>query len=190
VNAQTTSMVTDTPVGMAVLGGGCFWCTQAALSPLRGVVHVTPGYCGGRVNAPSYAQVCGGDTGHIEVVQVVFDPTRLPYQDLLTVFLASHDPTSRDRQGGDVGEQYRSVIFWQTAAQQATAETLIHALDQQQIFDAPIVTELRASAHFWPAEPEHEDYFRRNPGNAYCQAVIAPKIAALRRAYADFYEDR
>jgi len=194
VNLQATSKAAPAqatlPVEIAVLGGGCFWCTEAALLPLRGVARVTPGYCGGRVDAPSYAQVCRGDTGHIEVVQVVFDPTRLPFKDLLTVFFAAHDPTSRDRQGGDVGEQYRSVIFWQTPAQQMAAVQLMHTLNQQQVFDAPIVTQLRAPARFWPAEPEHVDYFRRNPQSGFCQAVIAPKVAALRRTYAERYENR
>jgi len=179
--------VNNIPVEIAVLGGGCFWCTEAALLPLRGVIRVAPGYCGGHVAAPSYAQVCGGDTGHIEVVQVVFDPARLPYKDLLTIFFASHDPTSMDRQGGDVGEQYRSVIFWQTPAQQAVVQDLMRELDQEQVFGAPLVTQVLPPARFWPAEPEHLDYFRRNPGNGFCQAVIAPKVAKLRRMYADRY---
>jgi len=190
MNVQTSTTGATASVDVAVLGGGCFWCTEAALLPLRGVARVTPGYCGGRVDAPSYAQVCRGDTGHIEVVKVAFDPARLSYKDLLTVFFASHDPTSFDRQGGDAGEQYRSVIFWQTPAQQTAAEALMHALHQQQVFGAPIVTQLLPPARFWPAEPEHVDYFRSNPQSGFCQAVIAPKVAALRRAYADRYEDR
>jgi len=189
MNVQTNATGATASVDVAVLGGGCFWCTQAAFLPLRGVVSVTPGYCGGRVDAPSYAQVCRGDTGHIEVVRVVFDPARLPYEDLLTIFFASHDPTSLDRQGGDVGEQYRSVIFWQTPAQQTVVEALMDELNRQRVFGAPLVTQVSPPARFWPAEPEHADYFRRNPGNVYCQAVIAPKVAALRRAYADRYED-
>jgi len=176
-------------VDIAVLGGGCFWCTEAAFSSLRGVVSVAPGYCGGHVDAPSYPQVCRGDTGHIEVVQVVFTPAQLAYTDLLTLFFAAHDPTSLDRQGADTGSQYRSAIFWQTPAQQTMAQNLMQELAQAQVFDAPIVTELLPPARFWPAEPEHLDYLRRNPGNAYCQAVIAPKIAALRRTYANLYAD-
>jgi len=185
---ETTSA--SSVVEVAVLGGGCFWCTEAALLPLRGVVSVASGYCGGHVDAPRYAQVCRGDTGHIEVVQVVFDPARLSYADLLTVFFAAHDPTSLDRQGEDVGEQYRSVIFWQTPAQQQTAQDLIAQFNARQTFGAPLVTQLSPPVRFWPAEPEHLDYFRRNPGNGFCQAVIAPKVAALRRKYADRYEAR
>jgi len=190
MNDEVLSASASSVVDVAVLGGGCFWCTEAALAPLRGVVSVAPGYCGGHVNAPRYAQVCSGDTGHIEVVQVVFDPARLSYGDLLTVFFASHDPTSQDRQGEDVGEQYRSVIFWQTPAQQQTAQDLIAQFNAQQTFGAPLVTQLSPPARFWPAEPEHLDYFRRNPGNGFCQVVIAPKVAALRRKYADRYEAR
>jgi len=188
MNFSITPRAADTPVEIAVLGGGCFWCTEAALLPLRGVASVAPGYCGGRVDAPSYAQVCRGDTGHIEVVQVVFDPAQIAYKDLLTIFFAAHDPTSMDKQGEDVGEQYRSVIFWQTPAQEATAQEVMAQLDRDQVFGAPLVTQLLPPARFWPAEAVHLDYFRRNPGARFCQAVIAPKVAKLRRAFAQRYE--
>lgn len=173
----------------AVLGGGCFWCTEAALSGLRGVSAVTSGYCGGHVASPSYEQVCRGDTGHIEVVQVTFDPAQIAYADLLMVFLASHDPTSLDRQGADAGPQYRSAIFWQTDVQRDQAQALIDDLDQRNVFGKPIVTVLLPPATFWPAEPEHHDYFQRNPWQGYCQVVIAPKLAKVRQSFAGLYDD-
>jgi len=178
---------TDKSFETAVLGGGCFWCTEAALTGVQGVVGIVPGYCGGHTEAPNYEAVCTGTTGHIEVAQITFDPTRLPYADLLGLFFAMHDPTSLDRQGNDVGSQYRSAIFLQNAAQRQTAEDLIQQLNQQQTFGAPIVTVLLPPAPFWPAEAQHLDYFRRNPEQSYCRMVIAPKVAAMRRAHVRFY---
>jgi len=168
---------------VAVLGGGCFWCTEAVLAGLRGVVEVLPGYCGGHVDHPTYEQVCDTDTGHIEVVRVEFDPRELSYADLLGVFFATHDPTTPGRQGNDIGPQYRSAIFWQDPVQRETAARVIAGLEAQGAFGAPIVTELRPPAMFWPAEDYHREYFARHPGQGYCQFVIAPKVAKLRQQF-------
>ena len=172
-------------VEVAVLGGGCFWCVEATLKELRGVISVLPGYCGGHVERPSYEQVCGKDTGHIEVAQVTFDPTVLSYEDLLRVFFASHDPTTPGRQGNDVGPQYESTIFWQNDAQREQAQAVIDELTQAGVFDAPIVTQLRAADTFWPAEDYHRDYFALNPQQGYCQFVIAPKVTKFRKQFQD-----
>jgi len=168
---------------IAVLGAGCFWCTEATLKELRGVASVLPGYCGGHVEHPTYEQVCGKQTGHVEVAQVAFDPTILSYADLLRAFFASHDPTTPGRQGEDIGPQYESTIFWQTDTQRDTAEAVIVELNAAQIFDAPIVTQLRSAAFFWPAEDYHRDYFAHNPNQGFCQAVIAPKVAKFRKQF-------
>lgn len=168
----------------ATLGGGCFWCTEAVYAMLEGVLDIRPGYSGGHVDRPTYEQVCGKKTGHAEVVQVTFDPRVLPYRDVLEVFFASHDPTTRDRQGNDVGPQYRSVIFTHSDEQRRTAEEVIREFDADGGFGAPIVTEVRAFDRFWPAEPEHLDYYRRNSAQPYCAFVISPKVAKVRRKYA------
>lgn len=165
------------------LGGGCFWCVEAVMQPLRGVRRVVSGYAGGHVPNPSYREVCGGRTGHAEVVQVTFDPDEVSLRDLLTVFFATHDPTTPNRQGADVGPQYRSAIFYETPEQKRTAEAVIADLEAEAIYDAPIVTELAPLETFYEAEEHHQDYFARNPGQPYCQAVIAPKVAKLRRTY-------
>nr|MBF0685148.1 peptide-methionine (S)-S-oxide reductase MsrA [Pseudomonas sp.] len=170
---------------IAVFGGGCFWCTEAVFQELRGVVQVRSGYAGGHVEHPTYEQVCSARTGHAEVVEITFNPEVIPYGELLNVFFATHDPTTPDRQGHDVGPQYRSVIFWQSDAQREVARNTIDLLERQGIFDAPIVTQLCPPATFWPAEPEHKDYFRTNPGQGYCNVVIAPKMAKFRRQFAD-----
>jgi len=167
----------------AVLGGGCFWCVEATLKDLRGVVSVTPGYCGGHIDAPSYEQVCGKQTGHVEVAQVVFDSAVLAYAQLLRIFFVSHDPTTPGRQGDDVGPQYESTIFWQNAAQREQAQAVIAELTRENVFDAPIVTQLRAPATFWPAEDYHRDYYARNPQQGFCQFVIAPKVAKVRKQF-------
>lgn len=170
---------------IAVFGGGCFWCTEAVFQELRGVVQVRSGYAGGHVEHPTYEQVCSARTGHAEVVEITFNPDVIPYGDLLNVFFATHDPTTPDRQGHDVGPQYRSVIFWQSDAQREVARNTIDLLERQGIFDAPIVTQLCPSTTFWPAEPEHKDYFRTHPAQGYCNVVIAPKMAKFRRQFAD-----
>lgn len=170
---------------IATLGGGCFWCLEAAFLQLDGVVAVTSGYCGGAVDAPSYRQVCDGATGHAEVVRVEFDPARLDYRALLTAFFTIHDPTTLDRQGHDIGSQYRSVIFTHAPEQEATARALIAELDAARVWPDPIVTAVLPAPTFWPAEEYHQDYYARNPGQGYCLAVVAPKVAKLRRKFAD-----
>lgn len=167
------------------LGGGCFWCVEAVMQPLRGVRRVVSGYAGGTVRNPSYREVCSGRTGHAEVVRVTFDPDEIPLRDLLTVFFATHDPTTLNRQGADVGTQYRSAIFHETPEQRRTAEAVIADLEAEGVYDDPIVTELAPLEVFYEAEEHHQDYFARNPGQPYCQIVIAPKVAKLRRTYLD-----
>ncbi|HWT10618.1 MAG TPA: peptide-methionine (S)-S-oxide reductase MsrA [Roseomonas sp.] len=169
----------------ATLGGGCFWCLEAVFKELRGVVSVTSGYAGGHVEHPSYEEVCGKKTGHAEVVRVVFDPAELSYADLLRVFFTIHDPTTKDRQGADVGPQYRSVIFTHSAAQDATARAVIEEVAKAGLWDADPVTEVQPEARFWPAEAEHHDYFARNPWSGYCRAVVAPKVVKFRKVFAE-----
>ncbi len=176
---------TPPPRETAVVGGGCFWCTEAVFSELRGVEGVEPGYAGGTVPNPTYEQVCSGRTGHAEVVRIEFDPSVLPYRDLLTIFFTTHDPTTPDRQGADVGTQYRSVVLYRTVEEKRTAEELIASLDAQHLWRHPIVTRVEPWTTFYPAEEYHRRYFARNPGQGYCQFVIAPKVAKLRHQYAD-----
>jgi peptide-methionine (S)-S-oxide reductase len=168
---------------LATLGGGCFWCLEAVYERVEGVTSVRSGYAGGTVPNPSYQQVCGGATGHAEVVQVAFDPAVIPYRDVLDIFFAVHDPTTPDRQGHDVGTQYRSVIFHHTEAQRAEARAVVAELEAQGIWDAHIVTEVAPLGVFWPAEDHHQEYFRRNPYQPYCQAVVAPKVAKFRQKF-------
>ena len=169
---------------IATLGGGCFWCLEAAFARLTGVVAVTSGYCGGDDAAPTYRSVCTERSGHAEVVQVLFDPALITYRELLEVFFTIHDPTSLDRQGNDVGTQYRSVIFTLSDEQRAIAEALIAELDGAALWPAAIVTEVTPAQRFYPAEREHQAYYQRNTQQAYCQFVIAPKLAKLRQAFA------
>ena len=169
----------------AVLGGGCFWCLEAVFDQLRGVQSVESGYAGGRMPNPSYEDVCTGDTGHAEVVRIVFDPAELSFRDLLRVFFTIHDPTTKDRQGNDIGTQYRSVIFCQTPAQRADAESVIAELGREGLWSDPIVTEIADAATFFPAESYHQEYFERNGRQPYCQAVVAPKVAKFRKVFVD-----
>ena len=168
----------------AMLGGGCFWCIEAVLERLEGVSKVVSGYAGGKSPNPGYEQVCSGTTGHAEVVQVEFDPMVLSYRDLLVVFFAMHDPTTLNRQGADVGTQYRSVIYYCRDTQRATAEALIRELNSEGIWGAPIVTRVEPAPRFYPAELYHQQYYQRNPNAGYCQVVIAPKVAKLRQKFA------
>lgn len=170
---------------LATLGGGCFWCLEAVFLELRGVSRVQSGFAGGHVAQPSYQQVCTGTTGHAEVVQVSFDPTVIAYDDLLRVFFTIHDPTTRDRQGNDVGPQYRSVILFHDAAQQADAVRVMREIAAAGLWPAPIVTQIAAFDVFYPAGPEHENYFVRTPWSGYCRVVIAPKVAKFRKSFAD-----
>ncbi|MGA8302688.1 MAG: peptide-methionine (S)-S-oxide reductase MsrA [Thermoplasmata archaeon] len=170
---------------VATLGGGCFWCTEAVFTELRGVDRVDSGYAGGTTRNPTYEQVCSGRTGHAEVVQVTFDPRILSFHDLLTVFFTVHDPTTLNRQGADVGTQYRSVVFYHDDRQRATAEQVIREIQGEKIWGKKIVTEVAPFTAFYPAEEYHRDYFARNPSGGYCQMVIAPKVAKFRSKYAD-----
>jgi peptide-methionine (S)-S-oxide reductase len=165
---------------VATLGSGCFWCFEAVYSELMGVVKVDPGYAGGKVPNPTYEQVCTDKTGHAEVVQVTFDPEILSYRELLEVFFSIHDPTTPNRQGADFGTQYRSVIFYHDNAQKEAAETIIKDLSGEKVFRSPIVTQVVPFEKFYPAENNHREYFKRNPSQAYCRAVIAPKLSKFR----------
>jgi peptide-methionine (S)-S-oxide reductase len=169
----------------ATLGGGCFWCLEAVYLGLRGVQRVVSGYAGGHLANPTYEQVCGKRTGHAEVVQIGFDPAEISYQDLLRVFFTIHDPTTKDRQGHDVGPQYRSIILTHDEAQHAAAAAVIAEIAAAKIWPGPIVTEVRPLEVFWPAEEYHQNYFARNPFQGYCQAVVAPKVAKFRKGFAD-----
>jgi peptide-methionine (S)-S-oxide reductase len=168
----------------ATLGGGCFWCLEAVFERLEGVEKVVSGYTGGRVPDPSYELVCSGLTGHAEVVQITFDPSVLPYRELLEIFFAFHDPTTLNRQGNDLGTQYRSAIYHHSPEQERTAREVIEQLRRDGTWDDPIVTEVTPLDRFYPAEEYHHQYFQRNPTRMYCQAVVAPKVAKLRREYA------
>jgi peptide-methionine (S)-S-oxide reductase len=165
---------------VATLAGGCFWCLDAVYRDLRGVESVESGYAGGTAVNPSYEQVCSGRTGHAEVVQITFDPRAITYRDLLDVFFSIHDPTTLNRQGGDVGTQYRSAIFYHSPEQREVAEQTIRELETEGLWDDPVVTEVTAFTNYNPAEPYHQDYFNRNPYQPYCAAVIAPKVAKFR----------
>ena len=169
----------------AVLGGGCFWCLEAVFDELTGVVAVESGYAGGHSANPSYDEVCSGRTGHAEVVRVTFDPELLSFRDLLTVFFTIHDPTTLNRQGNDVGTQYRSVIFCQTPAQRAAAEDVIAELTAAKLWRDPIVTEIAGAAPFCEAEGYHQEYFARNPRQPYCAVVVAPKVAKFRKHFTE-----
>ena len=167
----------------ATLAGGCFWCLEAVFDEVKGVKSVESGYAGGKVENPSYRDVCTGRTGHAEVVQIRFDPDAISYRDLLNVFFAVHDPTTLNRQGADVGAQYRSAIFYHDDEQKQIAEGLIKELNDQHIWDGPIVTEVTKFDKFYMAEDYHQEYFAKNPYQPYCQAVVAPKVAKFRKHF-------
>jgi peptide-methionine (S)-S-oxide reductase len=169
----------------ATLGGGCFWCLDAVYRGLKGVSQVVSGYAGGHVPNPTYEQVCGKTTGHAEVVQVEFDPAEIAFADILRVFFTIHDPTTKDRQGADVGPQYRSVILYHSEEQKRAAEAVMAEIAGAGVWDGKLVTELVPFTVFYPAEPEHQDYFTRNPWSGYCRAVVAPKVQKFRKTFAD-----
>jgi peptide-methionine (S)-S-oxide reductase len=169
----------------ATLAGGCFWCLEAVFDELTGVSSVKSGYAGGHTKDPTYRQVCSGTTGHAEVVQVVFDPNVVSFEDILRVFFTIHDPTTLNRQGADVGTQYRSAIFYHSPAQKATAESVIRELEDKGVWKDRIVTELAPFDVLYPAEDYHDEYFRRNQNQPYCQVVIEPKVAKFRKQYLD-----
>jgi peptide-methionine (S)-S-oxide reductase len=167
----------------ATLGGGCFWCLEAVYVDVEGVASVESGYAGGQVREPSYEQVCAGTTGHAEVVKVEFDPERIGYREILQIFFAIHDPTTPNRQGNDVGTQYRSVIFHHSEAQREVARQLIDELERQRVFDDPIVTEVLPLPDYWPGESYHQGYYARNPNQGYCMMVVGPKVAKFRKQF-------
>lgn len=169
----------------ATLGGGCFWCLEAVFQELDGVIEVFPGYAGGHLRNPAYREVCRGDTGHAEVIRITFDPERLDYATLLAVFMSIHDPTQRNRQGNDVGPQYRSIILTHDEQQAATARETLEQFEQEGVYDDPIVTEIQPCEAFYAAEAEHRNFYRRNSAQPYCQAIISPKLSTFRRRFAD-----
>lgn len=167
----------------ATLAGGCFWCLEAVFDEMKGVLSVDSGYANGHVPNPTYREVCNGNTGHAEAVQIKFDPSVISFSDLLNVFFAIHDPTTLNRQGGDVGTQYRSGIYYHSQEQKAAAEKAISEINSQGIWGSPIVTEVEALRDFYPAEDYHQEYFARNQNQPYCRAVVAPKVAKFRKHY-------
>lgn len=170
---------------IATLAGGCFWCLEAAFNELKGVENVVSGYAGGNVPHPTYEQVCTGETGHAEAVQITFDADLLSFGDLLRIFFSLHDPTTLNRQGPDVGTQYRSAIFYHDETQRIEAEEIIRELTQAGLWDHPIVTEVTSFTNFYPAEAYHQNYFARNPWQPYCRTVVAPKVAKFRKQFVE-----
>jgi peptide-methionine (S)-S-oxide reductase len=185
---MTATSETAAPAGVvtqevATLAGGCFWCLEAVFDQVQGVLHVESGYSGGTTRNPTYQEVCTGRTGHAEVVQVTFDPQQITFRELLEIFFTIHDPTTLNRQGADVGTQYRSAIFYHTPEQRQTAEQVIAELTAERLYDAPIVTEVAPFSGFYEAEPYHQEYFANNPNQPYCRAVVAPKVAKFRAKF-------
>jgi peptide-methionine (S)-S-oxide reductase len=172
-----------------VLGGGCFWCTEAVYVKVRGVTDVESGYSNGHVNRPSYEQVCTGSTGHAEVVKLTYDPAQISTRQILEIFFVVHDPTQLNRQGNDSGTQYRSGIYTTTPEQKQVADDMIREMSQDKLFGKPIVTEVLPLANYWPAEDYHQDFFEKNPYQGYCVAVAAPKVAKFRKTFAALVKD-
>lgn len=168
-----------------VLGGGCFWCTEAVFVKVRGVTDVESGYSNGQAKQPTYEQVCTGTTGHNEVVKLEYDPAQITLREILEIFFVIHDPTQLNRQGNDVGEQYRSGIYFTTPAQKDVADDMIRQMSQDKLFGKPIVTEVKPLANYWPAEEYHQDFFEKNPYQGYCLAVAAPKVEKFRKTFRD-----
>lgn len=185
-----STMSTGKELEKATLGGGCFWCTEAVYLELKGVTDVKPGYSGGHVKNPSYREVCNETTGHAEVVQITFDPSVVSFAEILEVFFVTHDPTSLNRQGNDVGTQYRSAIFYHNEKQKETALQIIANLEKEKAYDKPIVTEVTAFKAFYPAEDYHVNYFARNKNQPYCQFVVAPKVEKFRKAFKDKLKEK
>jgi len=180
--------MTERPLSEATLGGGCFWCTEAVFQRVRGVEKVISGYSGGTVpGKPTYREICSGRTGHAEVVRILFDPSQITYRDLLLIFMGTHDPTTLNRQGADVGTQYRSVIFYHDTPQQKAAEKVLEEL--QEYFEAPIVTEVSPLINFFEAEEDHQNFYNSHTTQGYCQYVINPKLEKLRAQFAPFLKD-
>ena len=177
--------MSESATEIAVLGGGCFWCLEAVFLELKGVRRVTSGYMGGATQNPTYRDVCSGSTGHAEVIELEFDPAKIGFRDLLEVFFAIHDPTTLNRQGNDVGTQYRSVIFYTSPSQKRVAEEVIAAIDAAKTHAAPVVTELAPASTFYAAENYHQDYYLNNAYQPYCQFVVAPKLSKFRERFKD-----
>ena len=175
--------MTDAAKELATLAGGCFWCLEAVFDDLRGVDSVESGYMGGKTANPSYEEVCSGETGHAEVAQLSFDPKQVSFKEILEVFFVIHDPTTLNRQGNDVGTQYRSAIFYHSAGQKAAAEQVIANMSAAKIYEDPIVTEVVPASKFYVAEDYHQEYFRRNPAQPYCAFVVRPKVAKFRKHF-------
>ena len=180
----------DATLTKATFAGGCFWCTEAVYAELKGVKSVTSGYIGGQVPNPTYKQVCTGQTGHAEAIEVEYDPHVVSFEKLLEVFFATHDPTTLNRQGADVGTQYRSGVFYHDAEQKRIAEEVISKLDAAHVFPGKIVTEVTEASRFYPAEDYHQDYFANNPFQPYCQAVAGPKVAKVRKVFKDLVKEQ
>lgn len=178
-------MAADMELKMATLGGGCFWCLEPVYEELQGVKEVVVGYAGGEHPAPDYKLICTGTTGHAEVVQVTYDPQLVSYNEILEIFFSVHDPTTPNRQGADVGTQYRSIILYHDEDQKLAAEALIKSLNDQEIWKNPIVTQIAPLETFFPAEDYHQGYYRKNPGQGYCMMVVAPKLKKFRQKYAE-----
>lgn len=173
----------DTPLQLATLAGGCFWCIEGAFNQVKGIVSATSGYMGGQTKAPTYKEVCAGETGHAEVVQLSFDPQIITYQEILEIFFTLHDPTQLNRQGNDIGTQYRSAIFYHNEDQKRIAESLIKEMSDDNMFDQEVVTSICCSEVFYSGEAYHQDYVKNNPENQYCQAVVSPKLAKFRQTF-------
>jgi len=171
------------------LGGGCFWCTEAVFDRVRGIVDVESGYANGHLDHPSYDDICTGQTGHAEVVKLDFDPAVISLRDVLLIFFGTHDPTTLNRQGNDVGTQYRSAIFTTHAQQTAEAQALLQEMQNEKAFDAPMVTQIESLTNYWPAEDYHQDYFLQHPGQGYCAFVVGPKVQKFQKAFSRWLKD-
>jgi peptide-methionine (S)-S-oxide reductase len=180
---KSSPMNSNTPTDTATFGGGCFWCTEAIFLQLKGVQSVVSGYEGGTMPNPTYKDVCTGTTGHAEVIRITYDPTTVSYADLLEVFFKTHDPTTLNRQGNDIGTQYRSVVFYHNEAQKELAQKAIQALNEEKVYDDPIVTTLEPASTFYPAEDYHQNYYNNNPNQGYCAAVIQPKVEKFKKVF-------
>lgn len=188
--AQEQPATENRTLETATFGGGCFWCTEAVFQQLKGVESVVSGYMGGQVDNPTYKQVCSGQTGHAEVIQITFDPSVIDFAKLLEIHIKTHDPTTLNRQGADVGTQYRSAIFYHTPEQKETSEAIKKKLGESGAFRNPIVTEIVPAVKFYPAEDYHQNYFNENPGNGYCRAVALPKIRKVRKVFSDYLKEQ
>ena len=187
---NSSAVANNKKLEVAVLAGGCFWCLEAVYDQVSGVTDVVSGYAGGQSSNPTYKQVCSGDTGHAEVVRVAFDPALISYEEILGIFFSIHDPTMLNRQGADVGTQYRSAIFYNSENQKTAAEAMIRQLAEEKVWGKPVVTEVTPLDVFYPAEDYHQDYFARNPYQGYCQFVVAPKVSKFKKKYAHLLEGK